>query len=168
MLSEMGQAGSRYCITRSPLDSKTLLVEFLDAQSISTITSSAKHAWFLQVLAKQQLFFKYQPIFDLQRGQVIAYECLARARTQDGRSFTGQQLVDAATSMNLMREFDDMARSACLQAIAQSSTSRNKQHPQTFFINILPNAIIQDPHSFEQNFQQILNLGLALNRLCSS
>lgn len=160
LLSEMSQTVSRYCITRSPVDSNTLLVEFLDAQPLNTITESARHAWFLKVLAKQQLFFKYQPIFNLQKGQVIAYECLARAHSDEGQCFTGQQLIDAAMSMNLLREFDDLARSACLQAIAQSLASSTVQGLQTFFINILPNAIIQNPNSFEQNLQQILDLGL--------
>ncbi|UBF28429.1 EAL domain-containing protein [Kovacikia minuta CCNUW1] len=160
LLSQFSQAGSRYCITRSPLDSKTLLVEFLDAQPLNTITDSARYAWFLQVLAKQQLFFKYQPIFDLRQGHIAAYECLARARNDAGHYFTGQQLIEAALSMNLMHEFDDLARSVCLQAIAQSATNPGSQNPQIFFINILPNAIIQNPYSFEQNFRQVLDLGL--------
>ncbi|MGA7934900.1 MAG: EAL domain-containing protein [Kovacikia sp.] len=160
VLPEMSQSASRYCITRSPLDSKMLLVEFLDAQPISTITESARYAWFLQVLARQQLFFTYQPIFSLQKGHVIAYECLARAHDDDGHYVTGQRLIDAALSMNLLQEFDELARTLCLQAIAKDSTSLPVQAFQTFFINVLPNAIIQNPHSFEQNVQQILDLGL--------
>jgi EAL domain-containing protein (putative c-di-GMP-specific phosphodiesterase class I) len=161
-LSEGSLSNSRYCITRSPLDSTALLVEFLDARPLSTITDSVKHAWFLQILAKQQLFFTYQPIFDLKHGHVVAYECLARACDDKGRYFTGQQLIDAAMSMDLTREFDDLARASCFQAIAQLLT-RHFTTIQTlplFFINILPNAITYDLHSLEQNFQQVIDLGL--------
>ncbi len=166
VLSDASQLYSRYCITRSPLDSKALLVEFLDARSLNTITESVRYAWFLQVLAQQTLFFKYQPIFDLQHGQVIAYECLARARCPQGRSFNGQQLIDAALALNLTREFDDLARTVCLGAIEQTLSEQPAaisilaSIQPTFFINVLPNAIIHDPHSFEQTFQQVIDLGL--------
>lgn len=161
-LTENSLARSRYCITRSPLDSTALLVEFLDANPLSTITDSVKHAWFLQILAKQKLFFNYQPIFDLKQGHVVAYECLARAHDDAGNYFTGQQLVEAAISMNLTREFDDLARTSCIQAVAQVMTRHFSatQSPPLFFINILPNAITGDLYSLEQNAQQILDLGL--------
>jgi len=146
MLSDYSQSGSRYCITRSPLDSKTLLIEFLDAQPLSSITTSAKHAWFLQTLAQQNLFFKYQPIFDLRQGYVIGYECLARARDDRGRHFSGQQLIDAAISMHLTREFDELARTTCLQAIAAT------QSQQIFFIRELQRMI--DPAILEHREQE--------------
>jgi sensor c-di-GMP phosphodiesterase-like protein len=134
-LSEGSQAQSRFCITRSPLQSQTLLVEFLDAKPLSSITFLAKYAWFLRVLAQEQLFFNYQPIFDLQQGQIVAYECLARAYTEDGEMITGQHLLDGAMALNLTHEFDQLALSTCLKAIAQLD------RPKRFFINLLPNVI---------------------------
>lgn len=161
--SDSSLTHSRYCITRSPLDSPALLVEFLDAPSLSTITDSVKYAWFLQVLAKQQLFFNYQPIFDLQQGQVVAYECLARALTDQGQSFNGQQLIDAALCMDLTREFDELARASCFQAIAQVLAAHftTPQNRPWFFINVLPNAITGDLQSLEHSFQQVLDLGVS-------
>jgi EAL domain-containing protein (putative c-di-GMP-specific phosphodiesterase class I) len=164
-LSETSQLYSRYCMTRSPLDSKALLVEFLDAQPLNTITESARYAWFLQVLAKRSLFFKYQPLFDLQQGHVIGYECLARARCAEGRCYSGQQLIDAALSLNLLREFDDAARTFCIESIAQLGLSPTSNHalnskPPSFFINVLPNTILHDTKAFEQSVQQVLDLGL--------
>ena len=163
-LSETSQLNSRYCMTRSPLDSKALLIEFLDAQPLNMITESVRHAWFLKLLATQSFFFQYQPIFDLQRGHVTAYECLARARCEQGHYFSGQQLIDAAQSLKLMREFDDTARAVCIEAIAQLGSSQTHHCPDaaapTFFINVLPNTIIHDPDAFEQTFQQVVDLGL--------
>lgn len=145
----------RYCITRSPIDPQTLLLEFLEAQPLSTITASVKNAWFLRVLAQRQLFFNYQPIFDLQRGDIIAYECLARAFSDQGNTyFTGQQLIDGAISLSLTHEFDELALSTCLQAIARISS------PTTFYINLLPNAITNNPDFLEQTLQQVQELRL--------
>lgn len=160
-LSEMSLAMSRFVITRSPLQSRELLIDFLQAQPLSTITLSVKHAWFLRVIAKRNLCFKYQPIFNLESGQVIGYECLARALNSQGSYFSGQQLIDAALSTNLGCEFDELARTSCLQAIAQLSRGlATCDSPQTFFINVLPNAIIRDPDSLAQDCQKVLELGL--------
>ncbi|MBF2027309.1 MAG: EAL domain-containing protein [Oscillatoriales cyanobacterium C42_A2020_001] len=154
-LSDFSQTQSRYCITRSSLDSQALLLDFLDAQPLSTITVSVKHAWFLRVLAQQRLFFNYQPIFDLRHGHVIAYECLARACSdQNDACFTGQQLIDGAVSLSLTSEFDELALATCLQAIANTGSS------DTFYVNLLPNAIASNPHFLEQTLQQVKDLGL--------
>ena len=155
-VSEFGQAVSRYVVTRSPLDAEPLLIEFLKAQPLSQMTLLVKHAWFFQVLAQQQLFFNYQPIFDLRSGQVVAHECLARAQNDDGQLFNGQQLIDAALTMKLTHEFDHLARSTCFSALAEW----NQSDRPTFFINVLPNAIAHSPKSLEQNLQQVLDLGL--------
>jgi EAL domain-containing protein (putative c-di-GMP-specific phosphodiesterase class I) len=160
-LSELNLALSRFSLSRSPLHSRNLLLDFLQAQPLSTITTSIKYAWFLRVLAKQSLFFKYQPIFNLSSGQVMGYECLARASSSQGSYFSGQELIDAALSTNLSCEFDELARMSCLEAIAEISNNVvTVSSLPTFFVNVLPNAIIRDPHSLEQNLRLVEELGL--------
>jgi len=129
-------------------------VEFLHAQPLSALTASIKYSWFFEVLINQTLFFKYQPIFNLASGEVMAHECLARATGKNGTAFSGKQLVDAALSSQCIHEFDELARKTCLEAIAGFKTD------QVFFINVLPNAIIQNPQALAQNFQQVFELGL--------
>ncbi|WP_232731742.1 EAL domain-containing protein [Kamptonema formosum] len=154
LLTEASQAASRFLLTRSPLEDSTLLVEFLEAQPLSAITLCVRNAWFFRLLIERRIFFKYQPIFHLASGQVVAHECLARATSDQGKCLTGKHLIDAAVSTQLSCEFDELARAACLESIAALKTE------QTFFINVLPNAIIHNPHSLDQNFQQVLDLGL--------
>ncbi len=153
-VSEESQLLSRCFFTRSPLNSEGLLVEFLHAQPLSALTASIKYSWFFEVLINQTLFFKYQPVFNLASGQVIAHECLARATGKNGDAFSGKQLVDAALSSRCIHEFDELARKTCLEAIANLGTE------QVFFINVLPNAIMQNPQALAQNFQQVFDLGL--------
>ncbi|MGV0026669.1 EAL domain-containing protein [Phormidesmis priestleyi] len=160
LIPDSAQVASRFLVTQFSLDSRNLLIEFLNAQPLSSMTLMIKNSWFLQVLARQRLFFKYQPIFDLATGQVVAHECLARANEQ-GQCFSGQQLIDAALSMNLTFEFDELARSTCLESLAKLCTRVGTvETPQTFFVNVLPNAIARDPKTLEQNFQQVIELGL--------
>jgi EAL domain-containing protein (putative c-di-GMP-specific phosphodiesterase class I) len=162
LISESSQTSSRFIVTRSALESRALLVEFLTAQSLSGMTSLARNAWFLQVLAKQNLFFKYQPIFNLASQEIVAHECLARATSDQSNCFSGQQLIDAALEMNLTREFDDIARTRCLTALAElAPQSSAVMAQQKFFINLMPNAIAQNVRSLEHSFQQVVDLGLS-------
>ncbi|KAM3092205.1 EAL domain-containing protein [Phormidesmis sp. 146-35] len=161
LIPDSAQVASRFLVTQFSLDSRNLLVEFLNAQPLSSMTLMIKNAWFLQVLARQRLFFKYQPIFNLATGHVVAHECLARAKSEQGQCFGGQELIDAALSMNLTFEFDELARSTCLDSLAKLCTRVGRvETPQTFFVNVLPNAIARDPKTLEQNFQQVIDLGL--------
>lgn len=153
-LSEVGQADSRFILTRSPLQSKALLIEFLHAQPLSQVTVPIKHQWYFEALADRAFVFKYQPIYSLASGEVLGYECLARAAQGQDQYFNGKQILDAALSTHSVHEFDELARETCIDAIAQVSNG------QTFFINVLPNAILQEPKSLERNLQRVLDLGL--------
>lgn len=153
VLSESEQERSRFVLTQVSPDSPDILVEFLKAQPLSSITQAVKYAWFFQILVKRTLLFKYQPIFSLLSGEVVAHECLARAIHEE-EYFTGYQLIEAAISTQLACEFDELARTTCLGSIATTNSR------QTFFVNLLPNAILRDPKSLEQNLEQLLELGL--------
>ncbi len=154
LLGETAQAASRFYVTQLSLDSPDLLLNFLKAQPLVSITNSIKYAWFLRLLAQKELFFKYQPIFSLKSGEISAYECLARAFGDRGECYSGGNLIEAAISTELSQEFDELARTTCIDSIAKFPTDCR------FFVNILPNAIIHNPESVEQNLQQILDLGL--------
>ncbi|MCT7959209.1 EAL domain-containing protein [Laspinema sp. D1] len=153
-LGEIAQSASRFCITQICLDSTHLLLEFLKAQPLISVTNSIKYAWFLRLLLQQKLFFKYQPIFCLKSGQINAYECLARALGDAGQCYSGGMLIEAAIATDLSQEFDELARTTCIESLATLKSDRQ------FFVNLLPNAIIQNPDSIEQNLQQIIDLGL--------
>lgn len=148
------QAACRFLMTRSPSDCSNLLLEFLKAQPLISITKSVKYSWFFQILAKERLFFEYQPIFDLLNGELIGHECLARALDNQERYYTGQQLIDAALATQLTNEFDELARSTCLESIAAHNNDLK------FFINIVPNALIRDAQVIERNLKRVLDLGL--------
>lgn len=153
VLSEAEQESSRFVLTELPPDSPNVLIEFLKAQPLSSITQAVKYAWFFQILVKRTLLFKYQPIFSFSSGEVVAHECLARAIHEE-EYFSGYQLIEAAISTQLACEFDELARTTCLRSIAATNSR------QTFFVNLLPNAILRAPNFLEQNLEQLLELGL--------
>ncbi|MEB3294432.1 MAG: EAL domain-containing protein [Synechococcales bacterium] len=161
LVPESAQQASRLLMTYNDIDAGKLLREFLKAQPLQEVTCLVKHGWFLSVLSKQAIFFHYQPILDLSTRQVVAYECLARANNGEGKHpWNGQQLVDAAQATHLIYAFDEMARRQCLYEIAAFLPHLPPPRNQRFFINVLPNALVQNPRSIEQNLIQMMDLGL--------
>lgn len=142
------------CTEQSLFAAREILLEFLNAQPLSELTKYYKYRWFLERLEQQHFFFKYQPIFNLKSKCIVGHECLIRTISDQDKSINGGQILEAAIVMNLTQELDELARKICIQSLA------NFDRNQTFFINIMPNAIIKNPHSLQQNIELILNLGL--------
>ncbi|MGI0493364.1 EAL domain-containing protein [Alkalinema pantanalense CENA528] len=160
LVSEAGQQASRGVITAISPESPQFFSEFLKAQSLSDLTRLVRHSWFVSLLSQQRLFFHYQPIFRLRSGQIVAYECLARGTTDDGQELSGQQLIDAAKATQLTHEFDHLAREVCLQSLALLLQASAHLQQQQFFINVVPNAIAENPAILEQHLQQVMDLGI--------
>jgi EAL domain-containing protein (putative c-di-GMP-specific phosphodiesterase class I) len=154
-VSDISQTLSRFTITRSPLDSKHLLIEFLDAQPLSNFVACYRYNWFLQLfLDNQEFFFEYQPIVEMPSGKVIAHECLVRAISTEGDYLSAGRLIEAAEATGLIHEFDQAARETCLEAIAALDTE------STFFINIIPNSILNHPHFLDDTVSKMHQLGI--------
>jgi EAL domain-containing protein (putative c-di-GMP-specific phosphodiesterase class I) len=154
-IEEVSQTLSRFTITRSPLDSQHLLVEFLDAQPLSNFVACYRHNWFLQLfLDNQEFFFEYQPIVEMSSGRVVAHECLIRAISAQGEYLSAGRLIEAAEATGLIHEFDQAAREICLESIAALKTN------STFFINIIPNSILNHPHFMDDTVQKMKQLGV--------
>ncbi|WP_156800456.1 EAL domain-containing protein [Thalassoporum mexicanum] len=154
-VAEVSQTLSRFTLTRSALDSKHLLVEFLDAQPLSNFVACYRYNWFLQLfLDNQEFFFEYQPIVEMPSGKVVAHECLVRALSAEGEYLSAGKLIEAAEATGLIHEFDQAARETCLEAIAALDTN------STFFINIIPNSILNHPHFLDDTIHKMQQLGI--------
>jgi len=108
---------ARFLLTDAPPKSRRLLVEFLNARSLSLVARATKFEWFSTVLQKRKLFFVFQPLIDLRSGVVVAHECLVRGKLRSGETLSGYQLIEAARATQMMWEFDEAARLVCLQSI---------------------------------------------------
>lgn len=153
-LSQAEQAVCRFLITPLALDCPDLLLEFLKANPLIDIINCVSKGWFFRLLINKKIFFHYQPIFDLKSHQIVAHECLVRAQSEQGKLITGKKLIDTAIETQLATEFDYLARTKCLHNLAQLKSK------QKFFINVLPNALVNDCSSFQENIEQISHLGI--------
>jgi len=80
----------------------------------------------------------FQPIVDLRRGKVFAFEALMRAEI-DGRLVAAGEIIDAARAHQATFQFDRLARIAAIRQGAEQIQSGEK-----LFINFSP-SVIYDP-----------------------
>ncbi|MBO9999698.1 MAG: EAL domain-containing protein [Cyanobacteria bacterium SID2] len=148
------QEASQYIVTDRSFHASNLLFEFLNAQPLSMFRADNPYHWFPSLLERESLFFDYQPIVDLELGDIVGHECLARAVLGTGSTLTGRQLLDAAAMTGSIPQFDALARRLCLQAITDFPRY------QTFFINVSPISLLHQPQFLSDTYSLAQELKL--------
>ncbi len=154
-ISESHQNASRFIIIEYDniftFNHQDLLLKFLNAKPLSTLTISYKYRWFLERLERRHFFIKYQPIFNLHSKQIVSHECLLRTISDTGECISGKEIFDAAIATKSTQRLDEIARELCIESIG------NFRREQPFFINVMPNALLSNPQSIEDNLKDILS-----------
>ncbi|MDC0832754.1 EAL domain-containing protein [Geitlerinema sp. CS-897] len=150
---------SQYIVTDRSFQASNLLFEFLNAQPLSMFRADNPYDWFPSLLEQKSLFFNYQPIFDLEVGEIVGHECFARATSITGTCLNGRQLLDAATVTGLTPQFDDLVRTLCLPTIAKFPPH------QTFFINVSPVTLVRQPQFLADTYTLTQELNLPTTNL---
>jgi EAL domain-containing protein (putative c-di-GMP-specific phosphodiesterase class I) len=117
-LSASSRANSQFAIVEDDLGQVDSFNIVQHARPLTLFYSQNPHDWFPKLMARQEIFADYQPIFDLETGDYLAYECLAEGRSQY-LTFNHNQLRAAATVTGLSSEFDVLMSELCLQQAKQ-------------------------------------------------
>ncbi len=104
-------------------------------------SSREKHGSFLSIatqlenaLRENRIIPAYQPLIDLQTGEQVADEALARIITPDGEPLPAGQFIDAAVHLQLVHRIDyEIARQAILRC---SNSVLQGESPHPHFVNI--------------------------------
>ncbi|MDR9437519.1 MAG: bifunctional diguanylate cyclase/phosphodiesterase, partial [Thiohalophilus sp.] len=104
-------------------------------------SSREKHGSFLSIatqlenaLRENRIIPAYQPLIDLQTGQKVADEALARIINPDGEPLPAGQFIDAAVHLQLVHRIDyEVARQAILRC---SNSVLQGEAPHPHFVNI--------------------------------
>ncbi len=99
----------------------------------------AIHTQLQQALRGNEISLEYQPKIDLQSGNVLGCEALARWRTPDGRNITPAQFIPIAEQTGLIVPLGELVLySACRQATAWHGVGCSPVH---IAVNISPHQL---------------------------
>ncbi|WP_456465525.1 putative bifunctional diguanylate cyclase/phosphodiesterase [Persephonella sp.] len=113
-----------------------------------TIKEKRKEFYILQEALDQNLFMPYfQPIYDLKKGKVYAYEVLARLRDTSGEVISAYRFITLAEKLGKIKDID---RLIIKKALTKKSFSKNRFK---IFLNLSVNYF-----SDEQFWNQIFGI----------
>jgi EAL domain-containing protein (putative c-di-GMP-specific phosphodiesterase class I) len=117
-----------------PSNSVAMLNSYFDVESLDRFLAKAQGNWLIDMLREERLTNHFQPLVDMQSGEVFAYECLMRGQENGQLVFPGK-IIDTARASGILFQLDLAARRV---AIRNSSI----QGLQTkIFVNFTPTAI---------------------------
>lgn len=109
----------------------------------------------IYILNNKQLKTYFQPIVDVKKNEIYAYECLSRGIREDG-SLMGSHLIFKTASKNdLLYYLDREAREAAL-----TNTLANKISKK-IFINFVPTSIYNPETCLKDTLEWVNKLGLS-------
>jgi EAL domain-containing protein (putative c-di-GMP-specific phosphodiesterase class I) len=138
-LSERQLHETRYCLVegKQPLTPAQLM----RTNSLGTLIARWRGDWLVGLLRQRRLTIYFQPIVrTCDPQQVYAYECLVRARQDDGQLIYPDRLFQAARSANLLHRLDYEARLTAIEASVRAQIESN------IFINFNPSSINESQH----------------------
>lgn len=91
-----------------------------------------------QSLRDKRLVPAYQPIVDLETGETVAEEAVARIISPSGRPIPAGAFIDAASELQLTYQVD---RAIILQTFSHCVASLERQRPSAHFVNISGNLL---------------------------
>lgn len=156
-LSERQLRQTRYCLVEGqrPLTP----AELMRTNSLGTLIGRWRGDWLVDLLRRRRLTTYFQPIVrTCEPQQVYAYECLLRARHDDGQLIYPDQLFEAARWANLLNRLDHEARLTAIESAVRHQIDAN------IFINFNPSSINDSQHLIDATRTTAEESGIPLER----
>ena len=126
---------------------------------VETMAKRVDTPWLPGILRNGEMLTHFQPIADVQHGEIHGYEALARAVVDD-HTKNGGEILDAARAHDALRDFDDKARLTALDA-----ASVNLRWHERLFVNILPSTFVDPYHDLNHFWAAAEEWGVAPQRV---
>lgn len=123
---------------------------------ISFAAASESASELLDILQNRRIESWFQPVIDAYDGRIWGYECLMRGRKKDGTLISAPQLLEWASSENLMFMLDRVCRETHLE----NAGRLNFESKCKFLINFLPTAIYQPEYCLQTSLAAMRRSGL--------
>jgi len=153
-LREQAEAALREAKRRG----RNRVVTFEAIGKSASILSSAKARAVRRLLSEQKVTMAFQPIWDVERGVIVAFETLMRPAAEYGFA-NPQEAFDIAEQLGHAHELDDV----CLQAILARAADLP---PDTMlFVNLSPQTLDHDLLTRSALVESVVAAGLTIDRI---
>ena len=114
VMSPTEQEACRSVVVRDPRD--FALAQLSQIRPLRALISLADSAWLLELMRQERILVHYQPIMSVSDATVpVAYECLARGRSETGELIPPGKLFGAAREADLLHHLDRLTRVAAIE-----------------------------------------------------
>ena len=134
------------------------VVTFEAIRGSSSLPSSAKARAVRRLLSERKLTIAFQPIWDVERGVVLAFEALMRPAAEYGFA-SPQEIFDIAEQLGHAHELDYV----CLQAILARAAELPPD--MMLFVNLSPQTLTSDLLTKSLLVESVVAAGLTIDRV---
>lgn len=131
----------------------------LDLVELESLAAQLEGHWLLDAIREEALFVEFQPLVSLRDKQVVAYECLLRARA-NGTVIQAAPLLRMAVQMKQLPLLDRLARRLAVtkgQVVLQKGLS--------LFVNFMPSSIYDYRRCLQDTAAACRELSVAMPQL---
>jgi EAL domain-containing protein (putative c-di-GMP-specific phosphodiesterase class I) len=126
---------------------------FSKIQPLSKMYRLIKAKDLVYILNNKKLRTYFQPIIDIKRNEIYAYECLSRGIKEDGSIMGSHMIFRTAFKSDLLYYLDREARETALMS------SINNNVKKKIFINFVPSSIYNPKTSLKDTLDWVEKLG---------
>jgi EAL domain-containing protein (putative c-di-GMP-specific phosphodiesterase class I) len=137
-----------------PSSGQEVTLAALKARTLPTLIGELRDTWLPWVLDAQTLTSHFQPIVDVDSGQVFAHEALMRATREDGTLINGGTIVAAGRRMGALHVLDQVGRTSAIQRAHQIGLN------SALFINFFPTVVYDPAHCLRTTRQAMRDTGI--------
>lgn len=143
-----------------PAGTTPTVADVMRMQRMSTFVAGFEGRWLSEVLAEHRLVTHFMPIVRTEAPEVVfAYECLLRARTEQGELIDPGRLFSTARNTELLFHLDRAARLTAIRDAQKHGVS------QTIFINFHRIAIYDPAYCLRPTVSAVGRAGIAPERI---
>lgn len=138
-------------------ESETVSIHHLTRmEPLESIVAKTQAEWLFGLLNDERVYSNFHPIVETDNPEtVFAYECLARATSQEGDIINPGTMFSIAHKTDMLFNLDRACRLAAIRGCVEHRLNK------TIFVNFSPGTIYNPEHCLETTMQAIMQAGLS-------
>lgn len=125
-------------------------------EPLESVVAKTQGEWLFEMLGGDRVYSHFHPIVEAGDPEaVFAYECLARATTEDGKRLNPDTMFGIARKTDMLFNLDRACRLAAIRGCIEHGLDK------TIFVNFTPGTIYNPEHCLQTTMQAIMQAGLS-------